>query len=456
MSTPSLKRALFAGAVATALAVGGVTTADAASQQIDDVTLTWGLNLEAGSGSFAGGCNFLSAGKAGNAGSSRTWTEDDGFYSASVGNVSILKDGADGPVTPTWATKCLNGAGTAVSPFGISTTNNRVVLSNGTGTVDVDAGTASVSWDGAFTAAFYGGMTYWSAEDLELTVAADGTGTLTGTVSSYAADMTDPTQWAPLAPATVNLATLTGVQVTEDGINVNPDYLGVTLTSVEGQVTSGVNWGAFPDDFVAYHVASGQAAYWYSSGGSADPKKIAAPLSIEWDASSTEPEPESEPEPEPEPEPGESGGDVDVTVQVPDTTTPEPGSLQLSVTGSASLGEATSITQGFLATGNLPEVTITDTRQGGTWTASGQIGNFTSAAGTIPAASLGWTPVLVSGDNAQAGARVIPHAPGLGVSATLASGTEGEARVGAELRLHAAASTPPGSYTAKLTLTAIG
>jgi len=62
---------------------------------------------------------------------------------------------------------------------------------------------------------------------------------------------------------------------------------------------------------------------------------------------------------------------------------------------------------------------------------------------------------VISGD-AQVGARVQAHAPGLAAPATLASGSEGEATLGSTLTLHALASTTAGAYNAQLTLTALG
>lgn len=445
MPLPTHKRTLLAGALATGLAIGGVSMAEAAPQSVDDVTLTWALSQEAGGGTYFGGCNFLSAGKAGNTGSSRPWTSGDNFYRAAEGNVSILKDGASGPVAPTWDTKCFNAAGTSVSPAPGSSTNNRVQFTGGEGRVDLAAGTATVSWEGSFTSAFYGGMTYWHASDPTLTVSADGKGTLKATVGGYGTSMDDMSQWGVLTEREVTLANLSGVSLSEDGLTINPDYLGVVLTGITGQATTGANAGSFPQDFVEFHEETGQAAYWYSSGGSADPKKIAAPINIAWDATEA---------PEPEPEPSE-GENVDVTVVVPEGSTPEPGVLKLTVSGNANLGEAVSSAAGFTASGQLPEVTVSDTRVGGTWAVNGQLGAFTSTAGSIPASALGWTPALVSG-TAQVGAAVTPNSPGLGVSSTLGSGSTSEATLKAALTLVAPGSTPAGNYAAKLTLTAVG
>lgn len=453
--TTSITRAAAAAALAAALSLGSVSAADAAEQSVDDITLTWGLNKEAGAGAYAGGCNFLSAGAAGSTGSSREWTEADGFYKSSAGNVTIVKDGASGDETATWANRCKAADGTAVTPFNNLVTNNRAVFSDGTGTVDLASGTATVEWTGSFTSVFYGGMSYFSATDPVLTIDADGTGTLTATLSGFQADMADPETWVPITPKTVPVANLSNVELTAEGLTVTPDYLGVTVTGTT-QTTTGANWGSFPQEFVDFQQGTGTAAYWYSSGGAADARKPAAELNVGWAVEDES----TDPEPEPTPTPTEQDkGEVDVDVVVPDSTEPEPepeAALTLSVSGAANLGTATVLSRGFSATGELPEVTVTDTRAGGEWTVSGYVSDFTSTGGgTIAARSLGWQPKLVSGV-AQVGARVQAHAPGLASAATLASGAEGEAKLGSALSLHAVSSTAAGAYKAQLTLTALG
>lgn len=287
-------------ALGAAAMVAVAVPASAASTPVDDVTLTWSINNEVGGGAFFGGCNFLSAGAAGNAGSSRLWTQADGFYQTQVGNVTVEKPDASGAYAqPTWATKCQNPSGTAVTSANTNAgnfTQNRVVFADGTGDVDLAAGTASVSWDGDLTVVFYGGLTYWTASDPVLTVAADGTGTLTATASGYGADMVDTSTWVALTPQTITLATLHGVELTDGGLTVTPDYLGVAIDAGTGTAqpaqTSGnaAYWGSFPQDFVDFQYLTGQSSYWYTSGGSRDAAKPANPLTVAWDVE-TPPEP---------------------------------------------------------------------------------------------------------------------------------------------------------------------
>ncbi|SJM50641.1 hypothetical protein [Gulosibacter sp. 10] len=275
---------------------GGLVVADsaqAAQETVDGVDFAWTINDEVGGGAYFGGCNFLVAGPAGDAGSSRLWQEGDGFYETQAGNVTITKPDSSGDqVQPTWSTKCQNAAGSPVNTSAGSTTDNQVNLANGSGTVDPEADHASIGWDGTFTIVFYGGMTYWSVKDVQLEVK-DGKGALTGTAFGFGADMFDPTKWVELPETKIDLATFSGVDVTQSGIVVQPDYLGVEIDiEPDGpsnpQIRSGDTWGSFPQSFVDFNVLTGQAAYWYSSGGAADPKKPAEPFEVSYELS-TEP-----------------------------------------------------------------------------------------------------------------------------------------------------------------------
>lgn len=286
-------RAAAAALTAVVLVAAGVLIAPAAhaavagAVAVDDAVFEWSLNSESGGGAYFGGCNFLAAGAAGDTGASRLWTEADGFYRTADGNVSIVKPNAAGGVdTPTWATKCRDESSSAVTPSVGSSTDNRVRITGGVGEVDPAANTATIAWTGSFTVVFYGGLTYWTASDPVLTVDADGSGTVVATASGYGTSMEDQSQWVPIPPRKITLATLSEVEVAESGIAVTPDYLGVSVEtgSAAPQVRTGSQWGAFPQDFVDFHQRTGQHAYWYSSGGAADAKKAAAPIEIAYDA----------------------------------------------------------------------------------------------------------------------------------------------------------------------------
>jgi len=250
-----------------------------AAEQVTDVQLTWAINDQVGAGAHAGGCNFLMAGTAGDAGSSRFWTEADGFYKSSEGNVKVEKPGTGTTwVTPTWATKCQDATGAPVTTTAGSTTANRVVLSGGTGTIDKDAGTATISWTGSFSVVFYGGMTYWSAANPTLTVRADGTASLTATGSGYEASQSGGVAWQPISPRAITLADFAGVDLsTASGqLTLTPRYADVTVTTPGGSVT-----GAFPQSLVDLQQLTGQSSYWYGSAANHQPK----PVSLSWTAS---------------------------------------------------------------------------------------------------------------------------------------------------------------------------
>ncbi|KAA1372945.1 Ig-like domain repeat protein [Aeromicrobium fastidiosum] len=289
MSLTTRARRGLAGTLATALAAGGLLGLASPSQADPDVTpvtnasLTWNLNDEQGGGAFNGSCNFLSAGKAGDTGSSRAWTKTE--YTPIAGNVRIEKPGRTTPwVTPIWETRCIDRSGkTVTASSAASTTENRVRLSAGEGSYAAD-GSGTISWTGSFTSAFYGGMTYWTATDPTLTVAADGVATLTADLSGYGASMTDTSLWAPLQTRNDQvIASFAGVDITATGFTAAPQYAGVDIDDTgyaTPQVKTGSSWGSFPQQFVDFQQATGQSSYWYSSGGQRDAAKPAGPVAL--------------------------------------------------------------------------------------------------------------------------------------------------------------------------------
>jgi hypothetical protein len=276
---------------ATALALGGVVAAapaHAAQTSINDAVFRWGINAESNAAAFAPGTyNLLSAGvvtatSAADRVTATNWKQTDG-------NTSILKLQSDGGyAAATFAGLRTNAAGTVLTVGNGLNSGHIAQISGGTGTVDPATGTAEIQWTGTFTSAYYSGMTRSWITDPHLSVAADGTGTVTATLGGYGTSMDDPEKFESLTPVPgVTIATLTNVAVDADGFTVTPDYPGVTVTtdpSITAQVTTGANFGAFPQSFVDFQVQTGQGPYWYSSGGSADSRKPAAPLSVSYTA----------------------------------------------------------------------------------------------------------------------------------------------------------------------------
>jgi hypothetical protein len=264
---------------------------------LDDAVLRWSLNAETGAAAYFGGCNFLMAGvpgATGDTGGGRVWTAGDGLSRAAPGWVGIARPLADGSLAPaTWDTRCQAPDGTTVSTANGLTTGAQVVLSDGQGTVDPGTGTARVEWTGTFTVVFYGGLTYWWASDPVLTVAADGSARLTASAGGYGTSMQDMSQWVPIPETEIVLADLADVDgvaaAGSDGMVATPRYRGVQVQVPAGssaQVLDGASAGSFPQSFVTFQGLTGQAAYWYSSGGLADSRKVASDLAVSWSASS--------------------------------------------------------------------------------------------------------------------------------------------------------------------------
>ena len=298
-----MRRLALVGACAAVLALVGLSAAPAAAspdqvvvvvpgaeeRAVADAQLRWGLNAEAGSGAFAGGCNFLSAGVAGDTGGSRVWGAGDGLYNSRAGAVRIEKPNAAGEWVPaSFETRCLDPQGRVVTTSSTtSTTGNQVVMDGGTGSIRA-GGSIEIRWSGSFTVAFYGGMTYWSVADPVLTVDASGAGRLVGTASGYGTSMDDMTQWDPIAPRSIVLAEVRGVNVSaQDGFVVLPEFLGVGVTGggqVERAAHNEAYWGSFPQGFVDFQALTGQRAYWLTSGGVRDRAKPATEMYVSYDA----------------------------------------------------------------------------------------------------------------------------------------------------------------------------
>ncbi|MFD9409244.1 beta-xylosidase [Streptomyces sp. NPDC059989] len=142
------------------------------------------------------------------------------------------------------------------------------------------------------------------------------------------------------------------------------------------------------------------------------------------------------------------------------TATVEPGALGMTQTGEDIALGAVPYGDGGAAPGRIGTVTVKDARGGPAgWSLIGKVGDFTGPGGVrIPGGALSWTPSCV----AAAGSPSVCAAGSAGVvgpeGAVLAS-TADAAVVGGTFTVDAAVTlrvppyTPPGSYTAVLTLT---
>lgn len=329
------------GGVDVSVTIPSTSAAPQGPRAVDDSILSWAINPESGSGAFFGGCNFLSAGKAGDSGTSRLWLESDGFYRPTEGNVTIEKPGRGTEwLTTSWNDKCLDARGsvprtvtTGAADYG---TGNRIVMKGGTGTVDPSAGTATLRWSGSFTVVFYGGLTYWHASDPVLTVAG-GKATLRAQVGGYGASMEDTSKWLQLKERTVTLATFDADPSGELGLSGIPAYHGVKADQAVApdQVQAGSNWGAFPNDFLAFQGDVGQAGYWYSTGGMRDFAKPPYPVNVSWSAAQRIDD-------DPPVDPPRGDGEPGATQTPGSTTTPAPATSPADPSGrTARPGSAT-------------------------------------------------------------------------------------------------------------------
>ncbi|MCU1405141.1 MAG: hypothetical protein JWQ43_1444 [Glaciihabitans sp.] len=292
--------ALLAGApaaVSTAAADSidiGVSVPEATHAPADDGSITnaelrWSLNKESSAGAYAGGCNFLSAGLAGDSGSAHVWAESDNLYSAGDGNVSIVKATANGGWEPaSFDTKCQDSAGAALNVNSLASwSQSQVVIDGGSGGKTEDGG-IRLDWEGSFTVAFYGGMAYWSGSDPQLVLDSDGNGQVVATLSGYGTSMDDMTKWVELPGREVVLAELRGVSIdAEGGFAIIPEYLGVDATASEQVAQTAENatyWGAFPASFLDFQRQTGLLGYWLSTNGQRDAAKPTEILTINYDA----------------------------------------------------------------------------------------------------------------------------------------------------------------------------
>lgn len=282
--------ALVAVAVVLVTASATVAATPRPAFTVSDAQLRWGFNNESNNRAFAPGTfNFFSAGKIANPGRGGVTLKESG-WDASTGDVRIEKFSASSSSwsLATWAGLRTDSTGAAMAGTNGPFSNHEVVVDGGTGTVDPDAGTATIRWTGSFTVLYYSGYSFFYVTDPELTVK-DGVGTLTATLSGYGSSMTDLDRWEAIEPVDdVVLARLGAVDLDDGrGFDATPAYRGVEVDLPAGQtqqVRSGDAWGSFPQSFIDYQVSSGSGSYWYASGGSTDAHKVALPVTVSYSA----------------------------------------------------------------------------------------------------------------------------------------------------------------------------
>lgn len=162
-------------------------------------------------------------------------------------------------------------------------------------------------------------------------------------------------------------------------------------------------------------------------------------------------------------DPGEPGtGQIPLRASVP---TVEAGDLTLSISDQSVVDFQERDGKHLNFGAEMPEVTVSDTRNDaqaadGGWTVSGQSSALTAVNLALGAENLGWSPEIVSGkQGVEAGPLVNPSlsgGSGLDAPATLASATgesrKGSASLSAALRLQVETDTDPGTYQGALTV----
>lgn len=237
--------------------------------EIEHATLDWTGNEEMQKAPPFGGSNYFSAGVS--AGSEAT-------YSAASGKVRVFQVGTGGETLATYATRA-GHVGNGGSQL--------VRLYEGGGRVEAD-GSATVAWEGAFSVNFYGGLAPFTLVDPELEVDSGGAGTLSADLIGCASSQANPNVCDPLPPVPdVAVATFSGVEIDPGGaVSIAPAYEGVEVEVPAGETPQNrvaAGWGAWPQPFVDFHLETGLASYWYSSGGSFDAYKAPHPLLVDFD-----------------------------------------------------------------------------------------------------------------------------------------------------------------------------
>jgi hypothetical protein len=497
--------AALALAFGLALPAGIARDVSAEPVLLDGAVLEWSVNDESNTGAFNGQCNFMSGGISD--GSSPT-------YRATDGDATVLKRtaaGSDAPVSD-YSTRCKDANGTTVTAGGSARLGQKVVYANGTGTMDPETGQVDLRWSGTFSINFYGQLTPFWFTDPHLQLDADGNGRITATIGGYSSSIDNPEERELIEPIVgVEIATLRGVASDNpDGFVATPEYLGVQVEGADSpQIRAFPGWGSWPVSYVRAMERLGMGSYWYTSGGAADARKAPAPLTV---AYGTGVAPTTTTTAPTTTQPGGSTTTAAPTTSVAPTATTTTTSLPASTTtvptvggsngvpiravvpdgpdtevdgdgsenpagelpantfawtvdasaAGVTLGEAPGADDEYRFVGNLGSVRVIDTREGNaSWSLSGQVSDF---SGGLPGSYLGWTPeVTQQGAGALPGGAIpsgLIAGDGLRSPALLASAPagrpQGSAILGALLDLRVPRSTPGGTYTATLTLTALG
>lgn len=264
-----LVAALLGVSFAMPLGVGADTL------DIENATFEWDVNIESNIGALNGSCNYLSAGESD--GSASTYNSVDG-------NATVVKLTADDTYEPisNYTTRCNDKDGVKVPSNGSRSLGQKVVYSNGVGTVNTVTGEAEISWQGTFSVTFYGSLLPFWLIDPSVQIDADGNGMLMADVGGYASTIENPDVRDIIDPVEdVVIGTFTGVDsANEGGVILDFDYESVEYTSLQGAPQLRPEdrvWGAWPSGFVDIMAQLGMGEFWYTTGTSTDRFKAPNP-----------------------------------------------------------------------------------------------------------------------------------------------------------------------------------
>lgn len=435
-----------AGVTAAASLVVVALPAAAAPVSITNATFEWSVNTTMQNDwpfTGSGNCHYLSAGVS---------DGTDLTYHAIADDVAIAK----GTATPSYDTRCTHTPGSPI--------NQRVIWSGGTGTVDPTTGEATISFTGTLSVNWNGGASPFTIVDPVITVGTNGAASMVATMGGYASSQANPAIKTPIVPWTnVTVANMNGVaSANTTGFTSTPLFKRVEVTvPVNGTPTAlppaatrtnpappnDTEWGSWPQSFVDFQYnASGLTSYFHSSGtngsSAANVAKQPTAITVDYGLSS-------------------ESDSMTIGVTVPEAV--EPGEFVWSIDGDGQvvLSDGVNHADHWGYTGAIQPITVTDNRENAPeWSISGHVGDFT---GSVDGKYLGWKPkVTGAGAGATPGAQVASgfiSGNGLKTSSILASATAahagGTATIGADLDLRLPISTPAGSYSAILTITAL-
>ncbi|MDX2356839.1 hypothetical protein [Dietzia sp. PP-33] len=298
-SRPVTALALVLALVLAALMGAPAARAQGSVLELTDAQFRWGLTKQSSGPSHGPGLNFLSAGDSSSAlaGSGATITEQ--TWNATSGDVTIEKRSAGGAATTaTWAGTQTDQSGRPIRDASSSRYSGlEAVFDEGTGTVDAEAGTAEIEWEGTVSVLYYSGLVFLSITDPVLTVTPTRA-VVTATLGGHRSSQDNPEVSVPIPSHTAVIANLPRDSVEldgEKGFSVTPEYLGVSYSAEAGetpQARNGTHWGSFPEEFVDFATDAGSGAFWYSTGTS-DESKPALPIAVSWNSSEPEEMPDS-------------------------------------------------------------------------------------------------------------------------------------------------------------------